>query len=87
MLDIQATTNLEKKEEKKNEMLSIRNRINELTDEKMSENKFWGYALDVGDGFEYGRDVMKEGNYESCLALPYVEFPMFTTPWFGKKTA
>jgi hypothetical protein len=34
----------------------------------MNEDKFWGYALgeDAGQGeFQYGRDVIKEGTFES----------------------
>ncbi len=33
----------------------------------MNEDKFWGYALgEEGQGeFQYGRDVIKEGTFES----------------------
>jgi len=32
----------------------------------MNEQKFWGYVMDDMDGgYEYGRDVLKEGTYES----------------------
>jgi hypothetical protein len=54
----------------------------------MNENKFWGYVLDAGDGFEYGRDVIKEGIYEDLIKLPYKQFPLFTNPgWYGNKTS
>ncbi len=40
----------------------------------MDEDKFWGYALDDGGqgGFQYGRDIIKEGTFESTqLKMPY----------------
>lgn len=81
-------TNKDKKEEKKNEILRLKNQLQELEDEKMNENKFWGYQIEVGDQFEYGRDVLKEGTYEDHLDLPYQSFPLFTNPgWYGNKTA
>ena len=84
---MQWITNKDKKEEKKNEMLTIRHRIQELEDERMSEQKFWNYVMDGQDEFEYGRDVLKEGTYENLLKLPYSEFPLFTNPWYGNRTA
>ena len=48
----------------------------------MNEDKFWGYALgeEVGGGeFQYGRDVIKEGTFESTqLKMPYHEFPLLS---------
>lgn len=35
----------------KQEMIGIRARINEMENEKMNENKFWGYAMDVEEEF------------------------------------
>ena len=69
--------------------MGIRNQLNELSDERMNENKFWGYVLDGADnGFQYGRDIIKEGTYEAMLKIPYNEFPLFTKPsWYGDKTA
>ena len=55
-------------------------------DERMNENKFWGYVMDDQEEFQYGRDILKEGTYENQLALPYGEFPLFTASG-GNKTA
>lgn len=42
---------------------SIKDNLNK---EKMNENKFWGYLLDDGaNDFNYGRDVLKDGTYET----------------------
>lgn len=62
------------------EMLSYKNKIQELQDEEMNEHKFWGYVMDEdnqGD-FQYGREVLKDGTYETQLKLPYWEFPLFS---------
>ena len=56
-------------------------------DERMNENKFWGYVMDEQEEFQYGRDVLKEGTYETFLNLPYGEFPLFTHAMAGGKTA
>lgn len=37
---------------------------------------------DDDDAFDYGRDILKEVNYESLITLPYYQFPLFTkTNW------
>lgn len=60
----------------------MKNRIQYLQDEEMNEDKFWGYALgEEGGGgeFQYGRDVIKEGTFESTqLKMPYHEFPLLS---------
>jgi hypothetical protein len=81
-----AQTN-KKKDEKKAEMMQIREKLNELAEEKMTEDKFWGYVMDDREDYEYGRDVLREGTYENHLRTPYSEFPLLATSWYGNKTA
>lgn len=50
----------------------------------MNENKFWGYVLDsnaedpLKGEFAYGREIVKDGQYDQKLQLPYGEFPLFS---------
>jgi hypothetical protein len=38
----------------------------------MTEEKFWGLlALNDEEVFDYGRDILKEGTYETTMKLPY----------------
>jgi len=50
----------------------------------MTEEKFWGLlALNDEEVFDYGRDILKEGTYETTMELPYKQFPLFTkADWF-----
>ena len=87
MLQMETTTNPKRKELMKNEAMVIRNGLDDLEAEEMNENKFWGYQLEVDDGFQYGRDIIKEGTYENHLQLPYYNIPLLTLPnVFGGKT-
>lgn len=39
--------------------------MEEIETEKMTEQKFWGLVAEGDDeAFDYGRDVIKEGNYD-----------------------
>lgn len=70
-LKLQETQNEERKEYLKQKLLGIKNKIQDLADEEMNEQKFWGYAMDEGNDVQYGRDVLKEGTYETLLKLPF----------------
>ena len=46
-------------------MMDIRDEIDYIQSEVMTEEKFWGLlALKPDDGFDYGRDILKEGTFE-----------------------
>ena len=72
------------KDKIKIKMMYISDDMESLRDEKMNEEKFWGMAAlnDDDDAFDYGRDILKEVNYEALISLPYYQFPLFTkTNW------
>jgi hypothetical protein len=73
-----------KKDKIKVHMIDIRDHIEYLNQEKMNDQKFWGLlSLNEDDAFDYGRDILKEGTYETEMVLPYTQFPLFTkTDWF-----
>ena len=53
-----------KKDTIKLKMLGITDEIDQLNAEVMTEEKFWGaLALDEGNTFDYGRDVLTEDRY------------------------
>ena len=55
----------------------------------MTEQKFWGLA-GIGDNeeFDYGRDVIRDGEYDRMLILPYREMPLFLkAEWFQTYSA
>jgi len=53
-------------------MMDIRDSMEYLQQEQMTEQKFWGLlSLNDEEVFDYGRDILKEGTYESQLKLPY----------------
>ena len=61
-----------KKDKIKVHMIDIRDAIEYLHQEKMNEQKFWGLlSLNEDDAFDYGRDILKEGTYETEMVLPY----------------
>ena len=47
-------------------MMEINNEIDDLNDEIMTDEKFWGLAGlgDEDDDFDYGRDVLREVTYD-----------------------
>ena len=60
-------------------MMDVREVMEELMDEAMNEDKFWGMmALDDDVGVDYGRDILKEGTFETTMRLPYKQWPLFT---------
>ena len=64
----------------KGRMMELNNEIDYLNDENMTDQKFWGMlALDQEDDeeFDYGRDVLKENNYDQVMVLPYENVPLF----------
>ena len=65
-------------------MIDIRDAVEYLQQEEMNEQKFWGLlALNDEEVFDYGRDILKEGTYETIMKLPYTQFPLFTkSDWF-----
>ena len=53
-------------------MMDITDEIDYLRNEAMNEEKFWGLlATNDEDAFDYGRDILKDGIYETRLTLPY----------------
>lgn len=71
----------EKKDKLKIKMMEITESIDELRDEEMTEEKFWGaLALDDDDtGYDYGREILKDVVYEARMDLPYDQLPLFTS--------
>ena len=56
------------------EMMGVTEQMENLIDEPMTEEKFWGMlALDDGDGaFDYQREILKEAVYEvQKMKIPY----------------
>jgi hypothetical protein len=68
----------------KEKMIDIKDEVEYLNKENMDEQKFWGMlALNNEDVFDYGRDILKDGTYETTMMLPYNPYPLFTkTDWF-----
>lgn len=66
-------TEVEKKDKIKIRMMDLTDQIEELRNEEMTDIKFWGLlALNDDDGgFDYGREILKDGVYESRIELPY----------------
>ena len=53
-------------------VMEVNEEIDDLNDQEMTEEKFWGMlADDDEEEFDYGRDVLKEGVYETYCKLPY----------------
>ena len=53
-------------------MMDVKENMEDLMDEAMNEDKFWGMlALDDEPGVDYGRDILKEGTFETTMRLPY----------------
>lgn len=66
-------------------MMERADQIEDLDNEKMTDQKFWGLiGMDDGDDdFDYGRDFLKGESYESKLELPYELLPLFLkSDWF-----
>lgn len=68
---------------------SLREEIGDLENEEMNDDRFWGLAaLGSGPAFDYGRDILKDGeNMEKFIdnnnLLPYKRFPLFAkSEWF-----
>jgi len=61
-------------------MMDVTEEMENLMEEAMTEEKFWGMlALDDDVvAFDYGRDILKEGTYETQMKLPYEQMPLFT---------
>ena len=49
-------------------ILELNQETDELESEKMTNERFWGMALDDDEeDFDYGRDLLKDGNYDDVL--------------------
>lgn len=73
------------KDKIKIKMMEITDKMQDLRDEKMDDQKFWGMLAmdDDDDAFDYGRDILKDGTYENHIKLPYEQLPLFTqADWF-----
>jgi len=54
------------KDKIKEKMMSLTDEIDNLREENMTDDRFWGMlALDEDEAFDYGRDFLKEGTYET----------------------
>jgi len=59
-------------------LMDVKDEMERLMDEAMNEDKFWGMmALDDTVAFDYGRDILKEGTFETTMRLPYKRWPLF----------
>lgn len=59
--------------------MEVKECMEDLMEEAMNEDKFWGMlALDDEPGIDYGRDILKEGTFETTMRLPYKQQPLFT---------
>ena len=56
-----------KKDKLKIKMMEVRGNMEDLLDEAMTEDKFWGMQALDNDivAFDYGRDVLKDGIYDN----------------------
>lgn len=46
-------------------IMEIKEELEDLKNERMSKEKFWGVAADDEDEeFDWGRDTLKEGDFE-----------------------
>ena len=65
-------------------MCRLSESIDDLKDEGMTEDKFWGLmALNDDEAFDYGRDTIKDGTHETRVKLPYMQLPLFTpVDWY-----
>ena len=53
-------------------MMEITDEVDFYRNEAMTEEKFWGLlALNDEEAFDYGRDILKDGIYETRITLPY----------------
>ena len=53
--------------------MHINDDMEALRNEKMDDQRFWGMQAldDEDDALDSGRDVLKEGTYETVIQLPY----------------
>lgn len=75
--------NIEKSRIINMKIMQIKEELEELKNEKMTKEKFWGVAADDDDEeFDWGRDTLKEGDFEKSIKedIPYEEFDLFTKP-------
>lgn len=78
----------ERAERMKAQIAEMREQIQLLDEERMTEQKLWGYNYDANDddqGNTFGRKVLKEGTMEQQLRLPFRTYPLFINPqgWQG----
>ena len=53
-------------------MMGFTEMMEDLLEEEMTDEKLWGMAgMDDDAGFDYGRDILKEGTYETIIRVPY----------------
>ena len=75
--------NIEKSRIINMKIMEIKEELEDLKNEKMSKEKFWGVGADDEDeDFDWGRDTLKEGNFEKSIIdqIPYEIFSLFTKP-------
>jgi len=68
-------------------IMELNEETDDLESEVMTEAKFWGMAMeDEDEDFDYGRDFLKDGNYDQKLehkddgCMPYESLPLFLQP-------
>lgn len=66
-------------------VMQLQEEMDDLENEKMDEQKFWGLLMgDEDDEFDYGRDIVKEESLDKVLFLPYQILPLFLeADWFN----
>lgn len=78
----------EKKDKLRCKIALVSGEIDDLKDEAMTEERFWGMlALNDSPAFDYGRDILKEQTMERWMdnnkMLPYKRFPLFAdNEWY-----
>lgn len=88
MKKLKTLTEKKDKDKVKLKMMEITDEMDNLRNENMTEAKFWGMlALNDEAAFDYGRDILKEGTYETVIKLPYEQFPLFIkADWYREST-
>ena len=70
----------EQKKRKREKIIRTKFAIEKLEEEIMPEDKFWGFAGENDNEFEYGRPVLNDQIYEATLKIPYLKFEINANP-------
>lgn len=67
-------------------IMELKEELDSIDREKVTKEKFWGIGgADADDEeFDYGRDTLKEGNFEKYIIeaelIPYENLSLYTKP-------